>query len=89
MTSNPHSSVQAGNQDSPANMGPENLTFDQFRQQVLNDYRIGCESREVSLIGRKEVLTGKAKFGIFGDGKELAQIALAKAIRPGDYKAGY
>ncbi len=65
------------------------LTFDQFREQVLRDYRLACESREASLLGRKEVLTGKAKFGIFGDGKELAQVALARAFRPGDYRAGY
>ena len=54
-------------------MKTEKLTFDQFKESVINDYRIICESREASLIGRKEVLTGKAKFGIFGDGKEVAQ----------------
>jgi pyruvate/2-oxoglutarate/acetoin dehydrogenase E1 component/TPP-dependent pyruvate/acetoin dehydrogenase alpha subunit len=67
----------------------EALSFDNFRQQVLNDYRVACESREASLMGRKEVLTGKAKFGIFGDGKELAQIALAKFFKNGDYRSGY
>jgi len=58
-------------------------------EEVLNDYRIACESRETSLLGRKEVLTGKAKFGIFGDGKEVAQIAMAKMFEPGDFRAGY
>jgi 2-oxoisovalerate dehydrogenase E1 component len=60
-----------------------------FRDIVLNDYRIAVESREVSLTGRKEVLTGKAKFGIFGDGKELAQVAMAKVFRNGDFRSGY
>jgi 2-oxoisovalerate dehydrogenase E1 component len=60
-----------------------------FRDIVLNDYRIAFESRETSLTGRKEVLTGKAKFGIFGDGKELAQIAMAKVFRNGDFRSGY
>lgn len=70
-------------------MAAEKLSFDRFREEVLRDYRLACESREASLMGRKEVLTGKAKFGIFGDGKELAQIAAAKFFRPGDYRAGY
>ena len=56
---------------------------------VLNDYRIACESREASLMGRREVLTGKAKFGIFGDGKELPQLAMAKVFRNGDFRSGY
>jgi 2-oxoisovalerate dehydrogenase E1 component len=56
---------------------------------VLADYRLACESREASLLGRKEVFMGKAKFGIFGDGKELAQIAMAKVFRKGDHRAGY
>ncbi|MGE0638998.1 MAG: thiamine pyrophosphate-dependent enzyme [Thermoanaerobaculia bacterium] len=59
------------------------------RDEVLSDYRIGWESRHASLLGRKEALTGKAKFGIFGDGKELAQLAMARAARPGDIRAGY
>ncbi|MEO7793319.1 MAG: thiamine pyrophosphate-dependent enzyme, partial [Thermoanaerobaculia bacterium] len=59
------------------------------REQVLADYRIGWESRHASLLGRKEALTGKAKFGIFGDGKELAQLAMARAARPGDIRSGY
>lgn len=67
----------------------EKLSFDKFRNEVLKDYRIACESRETSLLGRKEVLTGKAKFGIFGDGKEVAQVAMAKFFRPGDFRAGY
>jgi 2-oxoisovalerate dehydrogenase E1 component len=67
----------------------EQLDFHSFKQQVIQDYRLACESREASLLGRKEVLTGKAKFGIFGDGKELAQIALAKQFRNGDFRSGY
>ena len=67
----------------------EKLSFDKFRSEVLKDYRIACESRETSLLGRKEVLTGKAKFGIFGDGKEVAQVAMAKFFEPGDFRAGY
>ena len=67
----------------------EQLSFDHFRNEVLKDYRISCESRETSLVGRKEVLTGKAKFGIFGDGKEVAQVAMAKFFKPGDFRAGY
>ena len=67
----------------------EKLSFDHFRNEVLKDYRISCESRETSLMGRKEVLTGKAKFGIFGDGKEVAQVAMAKFFKPGDFRAGY
>src|SRR5476649_2558671 len=67
----------------------ENISFDLFRKEVLNDYRLVCESREASLLGRKEVLTGKAKFGIFGDGKELPQIAMAKFFREGDFRSGY
>ena len=65
------------------------LSFDNFRNEVLKDYRVACESRETSLLGRKEVLTGKAKFGIFGDGKEIAQVAMAKFFRQGDFRSGY
>lgn len=65
------------------------LSFEEFRKEVLADYRLAHESRQASLIGRKEVLTGKAKFGIFGDGKEVAQIAMAKAFRNGDFRSGY
>jgi pyruvate/2-oxoglutarate/acetoin dehydrogenase E1 component/TPP-dependent pyruvate/acetoin dehydrogenase alpha subunit len=67
----------------------EKLSFDNFRNEVLKDYRFACVSREISLLGRKEVLTGKAKFGIFGDGKEVAQVAVAKFFKPGDFRAGY
>ena len=67
----------------------ENLSFEKFRQEVLKDYKVVCESRETSLLSRKEVLTGKAKFGIFGDGKEVAQVAMAKFFMPGDFRAGY
>ncbi|MBC7827938.1 MAG: transketolase [Chitinophagaceae bacterium] len=67
----------------------EKLSFDRFRDEVLKDYRVACESREASLLGRKEVLTGKAKFGIFGDGKEVVQIAVAKFFQPGDFLSGY
>ncbi len=67
----------------------EKLSFDNFREEVLKDYRLAIESREASLLGRKEVLTGKAKFGIFGDGKEVPQVALAKFFKPGDFYAGY
>src|SRR5579859_5734379 len=70
-------------------LDPEKLSFDKFREEVLKDYRSACESREASLLGRKEVLTGKAKFGIFGDGKEVPQVAMAKFFRPGDCYAGY
>ncbi|MEY5069583.1 MAG: hypothetical protein RLZ47_1445 [Bacteroidota bacterium] len=67
----------------------DELSFDDFKQIVINDYKIAFESRQASLLGRKEVLTGKAKFGIFGDGKELAQIAMAKAFKNGDWRSGY
>ncbi|NBV09224.1 MAG: transketolase [Flavobacteriia bacterium] len=67
----------------------QSIDFDTFRSEVLADYQLLCESREASLLGRKEVLTGKAKFGIFGDGKELAQIALAKQFKDGDFRSGY
>ncbi len=70
-------------------LSEEKLSFERFREEVLMDYRLACESRETSLLGRKEVLTGKAKFGIFGDGKEVPQIALAKFFQPGDFYAGY
>jgi pyruvate/2-oxoglutarate/acetoin dehydrogenase E1 component/TPP-dependent pyruvate/acetoin dehydrogenase alpha subunit len=65
------------------------LTFEDFKKEVLNDYKIAKTSRECSLLGRKEVLTGKAKFGIFGDGKEVPQLAMAKAFKNGDFRSGY
>ena len=67
----------------------KSLDFTSFKNQVLSDFKLACESREASLLGRKEVLTGKAKFGIFGDGKELAQIALSKQFQNGDFRSGY
>lgn len=67
----------------------EKLSFDKFREAVLNDFSMACISREISLLGRKEVLGGKAKFGIFGDGKELPQVAMAKFFQPGDFRSGY
>lgn len=67
----------------------DKLSFSNFREEVLKDYRVCCYSREASLLGRKEVLTGKAKFGIFGDGKEVAQVAASKFFQPGDYLSGY
>lgn len=67
----------------------EGLSFEAFRQSVLADYRIALTSREVSLLGRREVLTGKAKFGIFGDGKEVAQVAMSKFFQKGDFRSGY
>jgi 2-oxoisovalerate dehydrogenase E1 component len=65
------------------------VDFETFKNEVLADYKLACLSREASLLGRREVLSGKAKFGIFGDGKELAQIALAKQFRNGDFRSGY
>ena len=67
----------------------EQMTEEKIRKELIADYRLACLSREASLLGRKEVLTGKAKFGIFGDGKELAQITLAKQFRKGDFRSGY
>jgi len=65
------------------------LSFEDFKTEVLNDYKIAVISRECSLLGRREVLTGKAKFGIFGDGKEVPQLAMAKAFKNGDFRSGY
>ena len=65
------------------------ISFDDFKTEVLNDYKIALTSRECSLLGRREVLTGKAKFGIFGDGKEVPQLAMAKAFKNGDFRSGY
>src|ERR1700754_2919788 len=75
--------------ENTASTETEKLSFSNFRKEVLQDYRLCCESREASLLGRREVLTGKAKFGIFGDGKEVAQLAMAKAFKAGDWRAGY
>ncbi len=65
------------------------ISFDDFQLQILKDYEIAVTSRECSLLGRREVLTGKAKFGIFGDGKELPQLAMARSFRDGDFRSGY
>lgn len=83
-----HSQVMDTNNNNDAAL-QEKLSFDNFRNAVLTDYKIACESRETSLLGRREVLTGKAKFGIFGDGKEIAQVAVAKFFKPGDFRSGY
>ncbi|HEY0045599.1 MAG TPA: thiamine pyrophosphate-dependent enzyme [Flavobacterium sp.] len=65
------------------------LSFEEFKKEVFNDYKLAVISRECSLLGRREVLTGKAKFGIFGDGKEIPQLAMAKAFKNGDFRSGY
>ncbi len=65
------------------------ISFDDFQHQILKDYKVAVTSRECSLLGRREVLTGKAKFGIFGDGKELPQLAMARAFKDGDFRSGY
>lgn len=70
-------------------MEKEVLSFEDFKKEVINDYKIAIISRECSLLGRREVLTGKAKFGIFGDGKEVPQLAMAKAFQNGDFRSGY
>lgn len=67
----------------------KSLSFEDFKAEVLHDYTVAVTSRECSLLGRREVLTGKAKFGIFGDGKEVPQLAMAKAFRNGDFRSGY
>ncbi|MDR9457496.1 MAG: thiamine pyrophosphate-dependent enzyme [Salegentibacter sp.] len=67
----------------------DSISFEDFKAQVIEDYRIAVTSRECSLLGRREVLTGKAKFGIFGDGKEVPQLAMAKAFKNGDFRSGY
>lgn len=65
------------------------ISFEDFKSTVLEDYKIAVTSRECSILGRREVLTGKAKFGIFGDGKEVPQLAMAKAFKKGDWRSGY
>lgn len=67
----------------------QQISFQDFKNQILEDYRLGSISREMSYLGRREVLTGKAKFGIFGDGKELPQLAMAKVFKNGDFRSGY
>ncbi|WP_298540477.1 thiamine pyrophosphate-dependent enzyme [uncultured Aquimarina sp.] len=66
-----------------------NISFEEYRNQILRDYKIALISRECSLLGRREVLTGKSKFGIFGGGKELPQLAMARVFRDGDFRSGY
>ncbi len=73
----------------PSSTNQGQLSFDQFKKEVLDDYKTAVISRECSLLGRREVLTGKAKFGIFGDGKEVPQLAMAKAFKKGDFRSGY
>lgn len=70
-------------------LNTQEITFNDFKKEVLSDYKIAKISRECSLLGRREVLTGKAKFGIFGDGKEVPQLAWAKAFNKGDFRSGY
>jgi pyruvate/2-oxoglutarate/acetoin dehydrogenase E1 component/TPP-dependent pyruvate/acetoin dehydrogenase alpha subunit len=70
-------------------MANSEMTFQEFQNEILNDYRIAYTSRVCSILGRKEVLLGRSKFGIFGDGKELPQIAMSKFFRKGDYRSGY
>ncbi|MEM9685545.1 MAG: thiamine pyrophosphate-dependent enzyme [Bacteroidota bacterium] len=65
------------------------LSYEDFKTQVISDYKIAVTSRACSLLGRREVLTGKAKFGIFGDGKEVPQLAMARAFKNGDFRSGY
>lgn len=67
----------------------QQISFQDFKNQILEDYKLGRISREMSYLGRREVLTGKAKFGIFGDGKELPQLAMAKVFKNGDFRSGY
>jgi len=74
---------------SPSPESKDKLSFSDFKNEVLVDYRTAVVSRECSLLGRREVLTGKAKFGIFGDGKEVPQLAMAKAFKKGDFRSGY
>ena len=67
----------------------DQLTLEEFKKSVITDYKLVCKSRETSLMGRREVLSGKGSFGIFGDGKELAQIAMARCFKKGDFRSGY
>jgi pyruvate/2-oxoglutarate/acetoin dehydrogenase E1 component/TPP-dependent pyruvate/acetoin dehydrogenase alpha subunit len=76
-------------QPATGNFTENELSFNDFKNIVIDDYRVGYESRQASILGRREVLTGKAKFGIFGDGKEVAQLAMAKSFKKGDWRAGY
>ncbi len=73
----------------PTYIATQQISFEDFKNSIIEDYRLGRISREMSYLGRREVLTGKAKFGIFGDGKELPQLAMAKVFRDGDFRSGY
>ncbi len=73
----------------PETITSSNISFEEYRNQILSDYKIALISRECSLLGRREVLTGKSKFGIFGGGKELPQLAMARVFRNGDFRSGY
>nr|WP_299173482.1 alpha-ketoacid dehydrogenase subunit alpha/beta [uncultured Allomuricauda sp.] len=73
----------------PDSKTSNDISFDDFQSQILRDYKVAVTSRECSLLGRREVLSGKAKFGIFGDGKELPQLAMARAFQDGDFRSGY
>ncbi len=73
----------------PETVTSSNISFEEYRKQILRDYRIALISRECSLLGRREVLTGKSKFGIFGGGKELPQLAMARVFKNGDFRSGY
>lgn len=73
----------------PSSKNLEPISFKQFKKEILQDYKLAVVSRECSILGRREVLTGKAKFGIFGDGKEVPQLAMAKAFKKGDFRSGY
>ena len=73
----------------PKKKGNVRIELPFSKEEILRDYRLAYQSRQASLIGRREVLSGKAKFGIFGDGKELANLAIARAFRKGDWRSGY
>ncbi len=73
----------------PETISSSNISFEEYRNQILRDFKIACISRECSILGRREVLTGKSKFGIFGGGKELPQLAMARVFRDGDFRSGY
>ncbi len=85
----PFQTIEMSENTDTLKTGQNALTQDDAKKVILDDFRLACLSREASLIGRKEVLTGKAKFGIFGDGKELPQIAMAKFFENGDFRSGY
>ena len=73
----------------PEALSTTNISFEEYRNQILRDFKIAVTSRECSLLGRREVLTGKSKFGIFGGGKELPQLAMARVFKNGDFRSGY